>query len=146
MEEVAESVVTRAAELLIAAGGFAGLVNPRIDAITNSPTVSKATEWTDLTVAAYTGYGTVTPTMSAEYVSQPDDALAVDFSPAVFDGPSSGAGVDATGWVLHDTSATPVVYAVWLLSSPIGLQAALDRMTADSTIRLASTATGNADS
>jgi hypothetical protein len=132
------SVVTYAADALIAATGVPGLTTPRLDlitAITAGP--SKITAWADLTIAAFTGYaGPITVTFSAVYISHPTGLLSVDVSDAIFNGPSAGSGVQAIGWVLHDTTGTPVVYAVGLFDGPLGLEAALDRINVDETLGL----------
>lgn len=135
---MATSVTTYAADLLVEAGGIPGLLTPRLDLITAISTgPSKNSKWADLTIATYTGYpGPITPTVSAAYISGESGQVSVDLSDAVFNGPSSGAGVNVIGWVFHDTTGTPVVYAVGLFDGQLALQSALDRVTLDVTIGL----------
>lgn len=140
------TITTYAADALIAAGGFAGLLTPRIDLIAAiSVQPNKLSVWADLTIAAYTGYaGPLTPTISAAYISRANGRVSVDLSDTVFNGPSAGAGVDVIGWVFHDTTATPIVYAVGLFDGPLALQVALDRVTVDETLGMLVTPTFSA--
>jgi hypothetical protein len=138
---VGVSVTTYAAEELIGASGFTGLVTPRLDLFTAIGTApNKHSVWSDLTIAAFTGYGgPITVTLSAAYISNKNQQLSIDVSDAIFNGPSAGAGVDVIGWVLHDTSGTPVVYALGLFDGPLALQVATDRVTVDETVGMSTT-------
>jgi hypothetical protein len=129
---------TYAAEELVAASGFPGLATPRIDLITAAGVPpNKRSVWADFTIAAFTGYaGPLTPTVSAVYIPQSTLLVSVDLSDCVFNGPSAGAGVDVIGLIFHDTTATPVVYAVILFDGPLGLQIPTDRVTVDETLGL----------
>lgn len=135
------SLTTLAGDAAIMGAGAPGLVNPRLDLFTAiGPALSKNTVWTDLTIAAFTGYaGPVTVTISAAYVSNPSGQYAVDISDAIFNGPTSGAGTDVIGWVFHDTTATPVIYAAGMFDGPLSLNIPTDRVTVDETLLLAMT-------
>jgi hypothetical protein len=131
-------IVTKAGMEAIGTAGWAGLTNPRVDLFTAySGLLDANTVWTQLTIAAFTGYaGPITVTISAQYVSQPSNLPAVDISDAIFNGPSSGSGVNVIGMVFHDTTATPVVYAVALFDGPASLNVPLDRVSVDETMLL----------
>jgi hypothetical protein len=130
---------TYAGDLLMAATGIAGLTNPRIDLFTaQANPSSKNSVWSDFTIATYTGYATVTPTIGTVYISRETGLVSVDVSDAVFPGPSSGSGVSTLGWVLHDTTATPVVYASGTWDGPLAEQLPTDRIVVDETIGLSS--------
>lgn len=132
------SATTYAADELVAAGGVAGLATPRLDLVTafaNPP--SKVSVWSDFTIPTYTGYaGPITVTLSAVYISNATQLVSTDVSDAVFNGPTSGAGATVVGWVLHDTTATPVVYACGTFDGPLSLLLPTDRVTVDETIGL----------
>ncbi len=127
------SLTTDAGDAALMAAGAPGLTTPRLDLFTAiSPDLSKSSVWADFTIPVFTGYaGPVTVTVSAAYISSETGLLSVDISDAVFNGPSAGAGVDVVGWVLHDTTGTPVVYAAGMFDGPLSLQEALDRVTVD---------------
>ena len=137
------SLTTYAGDLALMGSGSVGLATPRLDLFTAiSPTLSKNSAWADFTIPTFTGYaGPITVTVSAIYISQPSGEVAIDISDALFNGPTSGAGTDVLGWVFHDTSGTPVVYAAGMFDGPLALQTAHDRVTVDETISMSNTIT-----
>jgi hypothetical protein len=140
---VGAALTTYAADLLLGASGVAGLINPRLDLFTViGAGPNKHSVWADLTIAAFTGYaGPLTPTLSALYIGGSPKQVSFDVSDGIFNGPSSGAGVDVVGWVLHDTTATPIIYALGVFDGPLGLQVSTDRVTVDETIGIGTTVT-----
>jgi len=127
--------------MLLAAGGFAGLVTPKIDLfVANSVAPSKLSVFADFTIATYTGYaGPIALTESAVYIPH-GQGPSVDLSDAIFNGPTAGAGTDVIGAVVwNGVVLTPVVYAVILFDGPLGLQLATDRVSIDETLSIAPT-------
>ena len=131
------SVVTLVAENLILPSA-ALLLTPRLDLFTAvSPAINPASAWADFTIATFTGYsGPVTVVPTATYVSNETQLLSFDIPSVAFNGPTSGAGVDVLGWVLHDTTATPLVYAAGMFDGPLSLQLITDRVTVLETINM----------
>ncbi len=130
-------VMSRAAELLVAASGFAGLLTPKIDLFTNDFLPLETSVLADFTLATYTGYVQGTGTLSAVYVSQPDNLVSVDALPVHFVGPTAGAGVDAFGWVMYDGTG-PGIYAAGRFDTPPkGLVNLLDKVSVAIELHLA---------
>jgi hypothetical protein len=131
--------VTTAAMGLIAGGGFAGLLLPKLDLITAfSGLLTKASTLSQATLAAYTGYaGPVTATLSAAYISNPSGLYAADTPDAVFNGPTSGAGANVIGAVLHGVvGAVDTLYAAVLFDGPLSENLITDRVTVGMTLLL----------
>jgi hypothetical protein len=132
-------IVTNHGKQAIGAGGWAGLVTPRVDLFTAfAGILGPDTVIGSLTLAAYVGYpGPITPTISAQYVSQPSGLPAVDISDAVFTGPTApNPGVNAIGYVFTDNAGTRNIYAIALFDGPVSLNVPLDQVTVDGTLLL----------
>lgn len=121
-------IMTEVGDLALMAAGAAGLTVPRIGIFTNDYTPNRGSIYTNFTLATYTGYANVTPTISAPFVAQPEDAVAVAASDAVFTGPTAGAGVAAYGWFLFDNGTHDVFAAGRFDGAPLSLLNPLDRI------------------
>jgi hypothetical protein len=123
-------MMTKEGKLAVAALGVPGLTLPRIGIFSNNISPNENSVYADFTLATYTGYANVTPTVGAIFVSQAGDVSA-PLSEAVFLGPTAGAGVDAYGWFLFDN----VTHSVWACerfsAAPLSLQNLLDRLAVD---------------
>jgi hypothetical protein len=83
----------------------------------------------DATLATYTGYAAITPTLSNVYVRQPETQAAFAMSQGVFLGPTGGAAQTAVGFILHDGAG--VVYASGEFDTPINMASVADRLAVD---------------
>jgi hypothetical protein len=134
-------MTTYAGDTALMTAGSAGFTTPVIDLFTAGPgALTKNMTWAQFTAAVFTGYaGPITVTVSAIYISNSSGLVSVDISEAVFNGPTSGTGVDVIGWAFRSNpeSGTPVLYAAGLFTGPLGLQLPTDRVTVGETIGLA---------
>ncbi len=134
------AIMTRAAELAIAALGFPGLTLPHMDLFSNDLTPNKNSVWADFTIPTYTGYAQVSTALSAVYVSQPSNIVTVDVAEASFIGPTAGAGTDVYGWVLSDGTTHAVWAAGRFGDAPLSENNILDKVSVDASLMIVGTA------
>jgi hypothetical protein len=138
-------------DLLLLNGGITGLTAGtllvKIDlfsALTGG--LAKTMPWSSFTVPSYTGYSaaqTVTPT--ASYISNQSLLASFDLESVLWDGPTSGAGTDVIGVVVHDNSTVPNVYFAALFAGPLSLNLPTDRVTTFNTVGASHPASGTVE-
>jgi hypothetical protein len=127
MEELEMAVyITQAGALAFQGAGIPGWLLPTLDICSALPSPpDRGAVIGDFTLAAFTGYATTACVFVGGYVNV-GLAKAYMLSPLIsVPGPTSGAGVNATGWVLSDSS-THKVWAWGSFDDPIPLMVPTD--------------------